>query len=197
MIRLQPTTVLLPLLLAVGGCQVIRTPDGMIHLAAGTDTLNGQADGYSGVEGAHMRTPYPIIYGLNFTTDKDARVVANQLVRAYTEGDGMQSVALDVQRCYAAADADHARNSGWPSEYRFCVLYDGVAYRVDNTRRQRGLPRTGYFEPQLTADRWRRHVLLSGQGRQSELDAFMMKGAAMVGPYLPLRVYGISGKASR
>ena len=141
-----------------------------------------------------MRTPYPTIPGLNFTTEKDARAVAAVLIQAYDARGGMSGVAGDVQRCYAADDADSARNFSWPSEYRFCVLNDAVAYRIDNTRaRNRGLPRTTYFDPKVAARRWERHILDAGQGRRSELDALMMKGAAAVGRFLPARILVNSG----
>lgn len=119
------------------------------------------------------------------------------LTRAYETRGGMSGVAADVQDCYAAADRDSARNAAWPSEYRFCVLYDAVAYRSDNTHaRERGLPRGPYFEPDVAALRWERHILAAGQGRRSELDAFMMKGAAAVGPFLPVRILTGPGSAA-
>ena len=193
--RITPMLPMLPMFLVLSACQVAKGTDGMYHTVAGTSVMNGQGFSTGRVSVAQMRTSYPLILGLNFTTDKDARTVAAQLVDAHNAGDGMKSVALDVQRCYAAADADWSRNSGWPSEYRFCVLYDAVAYRLDTARVRRGLPRTAYFEPQLADNRWQQHILQAGQGRQSELDAFMTKGAAMVGPYLPSQLLGTGGSA--
>lgn len=187
---LHRTATLLPLLLGLAACQVTRMPDGRLGLGPAGASYSSSG----GVETTHMRTPYPIVPGLNFTTDKDARAVAAVLVQAYDTHGGMPDVAADVRRCYAFADADLARNSSWPSEYRFCILYDGVAYRTDNTRaRDHGLPRTPYFDPVVAANRWSRHIIDAGQGRQSELDTFMMKGAALTGRYLPARLFTSPG----
>lgn len=183
--NIRRTAVLLPAILGLAACQLTEMPNGMLSL-----TGDGRTSG--GVETTRMRTPYPKILGLNFTTDADARTLAARLVQVYDTRGGMPALATDVQRCYAAAYADVERASSWPSEWRFCVLYDAVSYRIDNTRvRDFGHPRTPYFDPVLAANRWRSHIIDAGQGRQSELDAFMLKGAALTGRYLPVRVFGL------
>ena len=180
--------VLVPLLLGLSACQVTRMPDGTVSLNGGRCSYGST----SGPDTVHMRTPYPKVLGLNFTTDGDARTVAALLVKAYDTQGGISGVAAGVERCYAFAQADVERASSWPSEWRFCTLYDGVAYRIDNTRvRTYGQPRTPYFDPRLAGRRWESHIIDAGQGRRSELDAFMMKGAAQAAKYLPIRVFGL------
>lgn len=188
MIALGRTITLVPVLLGMAACQMTRLPDGSLTFRKGV----GGSGVYSSPETQHMRTPYSIIPGWHFTTEKDARSLAALLVQAYDTNGGMQGVAGDVQRCYAFADADLNRNFSMPSEYRFCVLNDAVAYRVDNTRvRTYGYPRTPYFDPAQASNRWRRNINNAGQGRQSELDAFMLSGASLTAKYLPLRLFGL------
>ena len=173
------------LALGLAGCQLSRLPDGTVTLG----DLNARIASYAGVEAIRMRTPYPIIYNRAFTSEKDARAVAAVLTQAFDTGRGMAGVAADVGRCYAAADADNALNSSWPSEYRFGVVYDTAAYRLDNTgARDRGLRRTPFFEPELAARRWQSHIFAAGQDRLSQLDTFLMKGAAATGRFLPAHV---------
>ena len=171
--------------LELAGCQLTRLPGGTVTLG----DPNARLANTGGVEFVRMRTPYPIIYNRAFTSEKEVRALAAVLTQAFDTGGGMAGVAADVSRCYAAADADNARNSSWPSEYRFCVLYDAVAYRLDNTRaRDRGRPRTPFFETEVAARRWQSHIYAAGQDRLSQLDTFMMKGAAATGRFLPAYV---------
>ena len=112
MIMVQRVAALLPVLVGVAACQVTRMPDGRLALGGGHSSYGFQG----GPETVHMRTPYPKILGLNFTTDTDARTLAARLVQVYDTRGGMPGVAADVQRCYAAAQADVERASSWPSE---------------------------------------------------------------------------------
>jgi len=155
------------LALGLAGCQLSRLPDGTVTLG----DPNARLANSGGVEFMRMRTPYPIIYNRAFTSEKEVRALAAVLTQAFDTDGRMAGVATNVGRCYAAADADNARNSSWPSEYRFCVLYDAVAYRLDNTRaRDRGLRRTPFFEPEVAARRWQSHIFAAGQDRLSQLD---------------------------
>jgi len=101
----------------------------------------------------------------------------------------MTEVVSDIQRCYAAANHDKTHGLGRPGETRFCVAYDGIAYRIDNTAAKRhGWERTPYFEPDVATRRWSSHVYDAGFGRVRELDDYMMKSAALAQPFLPAQL---------
>ena len=88
MTRFHRAILVLPIFLALAARQVTKGPDGMYHMVAGTSSASGIGFNYGGVSAARMRTPYPIIKGLNFTPDMDSRTVAVQLVNASTAAKG-------------------------------------------------------------------------------------------------------------
>ena len=174
-------------LLCLCACQVSKNPDGSTHIVIGTDALRSASSGSTGLSFS-PKSPYPFSPALYARTE-DSKAAATLLVQAFNKG-GMAEVVSDIQRCYAAANYDQTHGLGRPGETRFCVAYDGIAYRIDNTvARRHGWGRTPYFEPEIAARRWSSHVYDAGFGRVREIDDYMRKSAALAQPFLPAQLY--------
>ena len=170
-------------LLCVSACQVSTNPDGSTHIVMGTDALWSASAANSGPS-LWPKSPCPFSPAL-YARAEDSRAAATLLTQAFNKG-GMMAVAVDIQRCYAAANYDQTHGLGRPGETRFCVAYDAIAYRIDNTMAKRHRwGHTPYFEPEVAARRWSGKVYYAGFGRIREIDDHMMKCAARPRPSFP------------